>query len=129
MDVAKHGFSKPLTEGMFVTRVFGRSMEPAITDGAFCVFQHPVVGSRQGRVVLVQKRDFSDPETGGNYTVKRYHSTKTHDDTGWQHELIELIPDNPDRQTFPVLRFTRTDDADLQVIAEFIGMLDPRIPS
>ena len=129
VDVARHGFSKRLTEGMFVTRVFGRSMEPAITDGAFCVFQHPVVGSRQGRVVLVQKRDFSDVETGGSYTVKRYHSTKTDDDTGWQHELIELIPDNPDRETFPVLRFTRTADADLQVIAEFIGVLDPSLPT
>ncbi len=125
VDVLKHGFTRRLNDGMFATRVVGQSMEPTIADGAFCVFQHPVVGSRQGRILLVQKRGFSDPETAGNYTVKRYRSTKTQDDTGWRHELIELIPDNPDRARFPVLRFVQADDQDLRVIAEFVEALKP----
>jgi len=125
VDVLKHGFTTRLNDRMFVTRVVGQSMDPTITDGAFCVFQHPVAGSRQGRILLVQKRDFSDPETAGNYTVKRYRSTKQVDEAGWRHESVELIPDNPDRTRFPVLRFVQEDDEDLRVIAEFVEVLKP----
>lgn len=125
VDVLKHGFNRHLNERMFVTKVLGQSMEPTIADGALCVFQHPVVCSRQGRILLVEKRDFRDPDTGGNYTVKRYRSTKVQDETGWRHESIELIPDNPDRARFPVLRFIQEDDEGLRVIAEFVEVLKP----
>ncbi|MBI4660943.1 MAG: hypothetical protein HY735_19080 [Verrucomicrobia bacterium] len=124
VNVARLGFKKRTAKGMFVSRVVGKSMEPTILDGALCVFRSPVEGSRQGRIVLVQRREISDPETGGNFTVKRYRSTKTHDETGWRHELIELIPDNPDRRKYPVMRFTPKDEGDLRVIAEFVVMLD-----
>ncbi len=123
IDVAKHGFSKRLSKGMFVTQVVGESMYPTIRDGSYCVFRSPVEGTRQGRIVLVQKRDMADPETGGAYTVKRYRSTKSNDEDGWSHESIQLIPDNSDREKFPVLVFTPKDDVDLCVIAEFIQML------
>jgi type I site-specific restriction-modification system R (restriction) subunit len=41
-----------LRRGMFVARVEGRSMEPAIPDGALCLFSAPVEGTRQGKTVL-----------------------------------------------------------------------------
>ena len=72
---------------------------------------------------MVQKRNMADPETGGAYTVKRYRSTKSSDEDGWRHESIQLIPDNPDREKFPVLEFSPKDDPDLRVIAEFIQVL------
>src|SRR5258708_916183 len=125
VNPVKHGFSKRLSKGMFVTRARGKSMEPTIKDGSYCVFRHPAEGTRQGRVVLVQKRDFTDPEIGGGYTVKRYRSTKSTSEDGWHHETIELIPDNPDRAKFPVLKFTSTDETDLQTLAEFIETLSP----
>jgi phage repressor protein C with HTH and peptisase S24 domain len=65
-----------LRPGMFVAQVVGHSMEPGIEDGAYCLFAAPVTGSRQGRTVLVQLRDATDPETGHRYTVKRYESEK-----------------------------------------------------
>ncbi len=123
VDVVKYGFSKRLSQGMFVTQVVGESMHPTIRDGSFCVFRSPVEGTRQGRIVLVQKRDMADPDTGGAYTVKRYRSTKSNDEDSWRHESVQLIPDNPDRARFPVMMFTPNDDADLCVIAEFIEML------
>ena len=46
-----------LREGMFVTQVVGRSMEPTIPDGAWCLFRAPVAGTRQGKTVLVQLRE------------------------------------------------------------------------
>ncbi|MCX6902421.1 MAG: hypothetical protein NTW03_02845 [Verrucomicrobia bacterium] len=125
VDVLKHGFLKRPSKGMFVTQVVGESMTPTIKSGSYCVFRSPVEGTRQGRVVLVQARNMADPETGGAYTVKRYHSTKASDEDGWRHESIKLIPDNPDREKFPVLEFSRRGEADLSVIAEFIQMLTP----
>ena len=124
VNVRKLGYGKRLGTGLFVTQVVGKSMEPTIRDGAYCVFRAGVSGTRQNRVLLVQKRDFTDPESGGGYTVKRYESKKTTTEDGWSHERIRLLPDNPDRAAFPVLEFTPEDDADLQVIAEFIQMLD-----
>ncbi len=40
---------------MFVARIAGQSMEPKIPDGSLCVFRHGVTGSRQGRLVLVER--------------------------------------------------------------------------
>jgi len=123
VNVKKLGYTSRLGPGLFVTQVVGKSMEPTIRDGAYCVFRTGVTGTRQNRILLVQKRDFTDPDTGGGYTVKRYESQKATTEEGWNHERIRLIPDNPDRAAFPVLEFTPEDDADLQVLAEFVEML------
>jgi hypothetical protein len=72
---------------MFVAQVVGKSMEPAIPDGAYCLFAAPVTGTRQGKTVLVQLRDATDPETGERYTVKRYESEKTETPL-WRHARI-----------------------------------------
>ena len=123
VNAAKHGFPKRLSAGMFVTRVVGESMAPTIKTGSYCVFRSPVEGTRKGRIVLVQERNMTDPETGGSYTVKRYESTKSISQEGWRHESIRLIPDNPDRKKYPILDFSPEDETDLRVIAEFIQML------
>ncbi len=123
VNVRRHGYTKRLVAGLFVTQIVGKSMEPTIHDGAYCVFRAGVSGTRQNRVLLVQRRDFTDPDTGGGYTVKRYESQKATTEEGERHERIWLVPDNPDRAAFPVLEFTPEDDTDLRVIAEFIQML------
>jgi phage repressor protein C with HTH and peptisase S24 domain len=128
VNVRKLGYLKPLGPGFFVTQVVGKSMEPTIQDGAYCIFRAGVGGTRQNRILLVQRRDYTDPETGGGYTVKRYQSQKVITGEGWRHERIRLIPDNPDRARFPILEFTPEDDADLQVIAEFVQSLDIPAP-
>ena len=56
-----------LRPGMFVAQVVGHSMEPKIPDGSYCLFA-PVSGTRQGKTILVQLHDRSDPETGQRYT-------------------------------------------------------------
>ena len=82
VNVKKLGCAKRLGSGSFVTQVIGKSMEPTIRDGAYCVFRAGVSGTRQNRILLVQRRGFTDPETGGGYTVKRYESTKTATEDG-----------------------------------------------
>jgi phage repressor protein C with HTH and peptisase S24 domain len=54
------GSRRRLRPGMFVAQVVGRSMEPTIPDGSWCLFRGPVEGTRQGKTVLVQLRDATD---------------------------------------------------------------------
>ena len=113
---------RTLRPGMFVARVAGRSMEPAIPDGAWCLFAAPVTGTRQGRTVLVQLRDAVDPETGARYTVKRYESEKTRDGDLWRHATIRLKPLNPD---FKPIVLTGADEDQVRVVAEFVDVVYP----
>lgn len=85
-----------LTEGMFVAHVTGRSMEPRIPDGSLNIFRAPVVGSRQGKIVLVELIGVHE-----RFTVKRYTSKKmeTAEDE-WQHARIRLEPLNPEFEAF-----------------------------
>jgi SOS-response transcriptional repressor LexA len=109
-----------LCKGMFVAQVVGKSMEPAIPDGAFCLFRAPVEGTRQGRTVLVQLRDATDPETGARYTVKCYESEKAAEGDSWRHATITLKPLNPD---FEPIVLTGRDEGELQVVAELVEVL------
>ncbi len=111
-----------LRPGMFVAQVVGRSMEPVIPDGAWCLFRAPVEGTRQGKIVLVQLRDATDPETGERYTVKRYESEKAVMGDSWRHERITLKPTNPD---FEPIVLTDADEVQLQVVAEMIEVFVP----
>lgn len=117
--------SHRLRKGMFVAQVVGKSMEPAIPDGAWCLFRAPVEGTRQGKTVLVQLRDASDPETGQRYTVKRYESEKVRDGDTWRHAQITLKPANPD---FDPIVLSSEDEGELQVVAELVEVLTGESP-
>ncbi|MDE2758588.1 MAG: S24 family peptidase [Acidobacteriota bacterium] len=106
--------------GMFVAQVVGKSMEPDIPDGAYCLFRAPVEGVRQGKTVLVQMRDDTDPESGQRYTVKRYRSEKVADGDSWRHTRISLNPINTDFQ--PII-LTNAEEGQFQVIAEVVEVL------
>ena len=112
--------TRRLRSGMFVAQVVGKSMEPTIPDGAYCLFRAPVEGTRQGKTVLVQMRDTADPESGQRYTVKRYESEKAGDGDSWQHTKITLKPVNAD---FEPIILTGADEGELQVVAEVVEVL------
>ena len=112
--------SHRLRPGMFVASVAGRSMEPVIPDGAWCLFRGPVEGARQGKIVLVGLRDEIDSETGQRYTVKRYDSRKSQTEESWRHVRIVLQSVNPD---FEPIVLTGADEGELQVVAEFVEVL------
>ncbi|MGH7306658.1 MAG: S24 family peptidase, partial [Candidatus Rokuibacteriota bacterium] len=109
-----------LRPGMFVAQVVGKSMEPAIPDGSYCLFAAPVEGTRQGKTVLVQLRNAADPETGERYTVKRYESEKTEHGEFWLHARITLKPINPD---FDPIVLVGADEDQLRVVAELVEVL------
>jgi phage repressor protein C with HTH and peptisase S24 domain len=115
------GSSRKLHPGMFVARVTGRSMEPTIPDGAYCLFRAPVEGTRQGKTVLVELRDRRDAETGERYTVKRYESEKSANGDSWRHDRITLKPLNSE---FQPIALAGTDEGELKVIAELVDVLE-----
>lgn len=109
-----------LTPDMFVAQVVGRSMEPLIPDGSFCVFRGKVTGSREGRRVLIEDR--RQPEGGERYTVKVYRSVKTRESDGgsWRHASIRLEPLNPEYEAWDL----DPEDSSFAVIGEFVRVLD-----
>ncbi|MHB1185127.1 MAG: DNA/RNA helicase domain-containing protein [Desulfobulbia bacterium] len=110
-------------QGLFVIQIIGESMNRRIPNGSWCLFKKNPVGSRQGKVVLVQHREISDNDTGGHYTVKIYESKKiTHEDGTWQHTSIILQPDTSAPGYEPVVLDERQSE-ELQVIGEFVAVL------
>jgi SOS-response transcriptional repressor LexA len=107
--------SMRLDERMFVAHVEGRSMEPRIPNGSLNIFRAPVVGSRQGKIVLVELIGVHE-----RFTVKRYSSRKTFFEDGrWEHESIRLAPLNPDFEAFEL-----QPEQIKYVVAEWIGTLE-----
>jgi hypothetical protein len=108
---------------MFVAKVVGHSMEDAIPDGSWGLFRLFAAGvappstALDGKRVIVQLRAQADPETGGQYTLKRWRVTKHTADGGV--EQIELRPDNPD---FVANRYT-AKDGEIRAVAEFLELV------
>jgi hypothetical protein len=110
-----------LTNGHFIAKVVGKSMEPTIPDGSYCVFRKDRGGSRNGLVVLVESKRISDPENGQGYTVKRYHSEKElFADGTWRHKKIVLSPDN---KHFEDIVLEGVLPGEFHIVAEFICCL------
>jgi phage repressor protein C with HTH and peptisase S24 domain len=106
-----------LDTGIFAARVVGRSMEPRIPDGSLNLFRLNPVGSRQGRILLVERFGITD-ETA-RFTVKRYTSRKVYSaEDEWRHERIRLEPLNPEFEAWDV------EPQDFAVVAEWLRVLD-----
>lgn len=91
-------------KSMFISQIQGKSMEPLIPDGSYCLFTFETAGTRNSKIVLAQKVGLHDADTGAQYTVKRYQSTKKPDPvTEWAHETIVLKAINPDYEDIEIL--------------------------
>lgn len=106
-----------LEQGMFVARIQGKSMEPRIPDGSLCVFRRSVVGSRNGRLVLVRNSELADDN---QYTVKRYRSEKRMTEEGFEQTRIRLESLNPAYPSWDL----DTDPEKYQIMGEFVRVLD-----
>lgn len=112
---------KKSKEGYFIAQVVGKSMESAIPDGSWCLFRPDQGGSRNGKIVLVESRRVTDPETQQSFTIKRYKSEKRQfKDETWIHTKITLSPDNKEFKDI-VLKNVREDE--FHIAAEFVEVL------
>jgi phage repressor protein C with HTH and peptisase S24 domain len=102
---------------LFVVHVVGRSMEPRIPDGSLNLFRFHPAGSRQNKILLIQR--FGVLDETARYTVKKYTSRKV--STGedqWHHEQIRLEPLNPEHQAWDV------EPEDFAVVAEWLRVIE-----
>ncbi|MEJ2655866.1 MAG: DUF2075 domain-containing protein [Desulfobacterales bacterium] len=108
---------------LFVAQVVGESMNRRIPNGAWCLFKLFPIGTRQGKVVLVQHREIQDTDIGGHFTVKIYESEKKKQSDGsWRHTKITLRPDSTYPEYEPIILSVNQAE-DLRVIAEIIAVL------
>ncbi|TWO68654.1 DUF2075 domain-containing protein [Caenimonas sedimenti] len=108
---------------MFIAQVIGESMNRTIPNGAWCLFRTKPQGTRQGKIVLAQHRDISDPETGGSFTVKVYSSEKqVGPDGGWTHRRVVLSPKSHDATYQPII-LDESAQGTVSIVAEFIDVL------
>jgi hypothetical protein len=106
-----------LDAGVFVAHVVGHSMEPRIPDGSLNLFRLNPVGSRQGKILLIQR--FGVTDESARYTVKRYTSKKVQtSEDEWHHERIRLEPLNPEFEAWDV------EPQDFAVVAEWLRVLE-----
>jgi len=105
-----------LTPEMYVARIRGRSMEPEILDGSLCIFRRNVVGSRNGRLVLVRNSELADEN---RFTVKRYRSEKVAVEDSFRHTRITLESLNPE---FPSWDLDPVEGK-YEIVAEFVRVL------
>lgn len=106
------------TKGMFVTRVVGESMNKRIINGSWCLFKANPGGSRNGKIVLVQHRDIEDPDHGGTYTVKTYHSEKIEEGGELVNRRIVLKPETNAYGYSPIV--IEDNGEELMVIGELL---------
>ena len=105
----------------FAARVVGRSMEPTIPRGSVCLFKKYTGGSRNGKILLVQARGLTDPESGGRFVVKRYQRKTSVDEDGDRgHVIIHLVSDNPELQ--PII-LKKSLEEEISTPAIFIEVL------
>jgi DUF2075 family protein/SOS-response transcriptional repressor LexA/predicted GIY-YIG superfamily endonuclease len=105
----------------FACRVIGESMNRIIPNNSICLFEKYSGGSRNGKIVLVELTDYTDADSGSNYTIKEYSSKKISSEDGWRHEDIVLIPKSTESYQPIVLRDEET--VRLRVVGVFVKVL------
>lgn len=88
-------------------------MNRRIPNGAYGLFRHPVEGSRNGRVLLVEAESLADPEHGGRYTVKIYRRRSEGE--------VALEPDSDVDGYEPIV--VRGPEDAVRVVAELVEAL------
>ena len=106
-----------LSPDLFVAHVVGHSMEPRIPHGSLNLFRLHPAGSRQNKILLIQRFGVTD-ETA-RYTVKKYTSRKIYSgEEEWHHERIRLEPLNLEYEAWDV------EPQDFAVVAEWLRVIE-----
>lgn len=106
---------------LFIAQVVGESMNRIIPSGAWCLFRTNPAGSREGKIVLAQLHNYSDPEHGGAFSVKRYQRAGRNAQSDQLGGTIRLRPESNDPRFIPVEVQEHEDT--VRVIAELIRVL------
>lgn len=82
--------------GYFVAQVVGESMNRRVPNGSWVLFSTDMRGSKQGRMVLVERSELGDSEDSGRLTLKIYDARKSEGVDGISYDQVLLKPDSSD---------------------------------
>ncbi len=117
------GANVPLSKKLCIVQVRGRSMEPEIPDGSYCLFERPWLLPKPGQVGIFSLHDDVDPDTGDRFTVKRLHLRRIEREDG-PMQVGELVPANPEFRRIVVDNPEDWGGA-IRPFAQFLKILDP----
>jgi SOS-response transcriptional repressor LexA len=106
----------------FACKIKGESMNKIIPNNSICIFKKYIGGSRNGKIVLVENKDFLDPDFNSSFTVKTYSSEKIVTDEGWQHSSIVLRPNSYDKKYKNII-IDENNGSNMNVVGEFVTVL------
>lgn len=112
-----------ISEEYFACHVIGDSMNRIIPNGSIALFRKYTSGSREGKIVLVEKENYIDSDFGSCYSVKEYHSNKVVQEDSWTHTGIELRPLSTNKN-YESIRIENLDIEQLKVIGTFVSIID-----
>ena len=114
---------KYATNDYFACKVIGESMNKIIPNNSICIFKKNVVGSRSGKILLIENTDSFDPDFNSAFTVKTYSSEKTVTEEGYKHKSILLKPNSYD-DSFKSIIINEENSIDMRIIGEFVQVLE-----
>lgn len=114
---------KYATGDYFACKVIGESMNKIIPNNSICIFKKNVVGSRSGRILLIENWDAFDPDSNTAFTVKTYASEKILTEEGRRHHSILLKPNSYDKNYKNII-LTEENTREMKVVGEFIMVLE-----
>ena len=109
-------------DGYFACEIRGNSMNRRIPNGSICIFKTYSGGSRNGKIVLVENRDFQDPDFNSAFTVKTFISEKTISNDSWRHKSIRLKPNSLD-SSYKDIVILEENFENMRIVGEFISIL------
>src|SRR5690606_9447026 len=112
-----------ISQGDFICKVVGESMNKRIPNGSLCLFKRDTGGSRNGQIVLVKSTIIQDADFGSGYTVKEYESVKNISEGNWGHESIKLKPISTISKYSDIV-LTKDDLINVKVVGIFDRVID-----
>jgi type III restriction enzyme len=112
--------------GMFVARITGDTMAPAVPAGSWCLFKPFKDRDPEGRHLVVCHQSISEPGFPVGLTFKRYRVHRVTDPSSGEarHLRIGLEPLNPTHETIEIAVPTDSAHAlDVRIVAEFDRIL------
>ena len=106
--------------GGFVTQIAGASMAPRVPAGAWCLLRAPVEGPLEGRTLLFQLRDATDPDEAGAYSLKKFAGIAA---SPGAQPAVRLESLQPGRAPLLV---SLDAFASVRVVGELVAVLVPR---
>jgi superfamily II DNA or RNA helicase len=106
----------------FACKIVGESMNRVIPNGSICLFKANPVGSRNGKIVLIENMDVQDQDFNSAFTIKTYSSEKVFSGESFRHESIVLRPNSFD-DSYEDIILNEESALGMRVVGEFTQIL------